>query len=456
MTYGRILSLKAKLTLVYTILMTAVVSMALVILFSVSNQEIRTSVQGKLRQRVSEATQEVTYKNEELRFDSDLLELKDNVYLSLYDTGGNLLYGKIPYGFDQTTQFEDGNLREVVSGSVRYDIMDMSYPLDGYGTILIRGIVSISDAEQDFRSILRFAVIIFPLIVILAALLGYGMTKKTLAPVKKITDTVQDIRQKSDFSRRIHLGDGKDEIYTLAKTFDGMLEHVEESIKREQQFTSDVSHELRTPISVILMQCDALLEKKNLDEETREEVFLIQKKTQALSKMISQLLILSRADQGRERLVMENQNLSELMEITTEEAKERAMEKGITVYEDIQPNIMKKGDETLLIRMWMNLLNNAISYGKENGHIWVHLSQTTDKITAVIRDDGIGISEEALGKIWDRFYQVDASRSSTESSGLGLSMVKWIVKVHGGNISVSSQLGKGTTFTIQFFVNEEL
>ena len=167
MTYGRILSLKAKLTLVYTILMTAVVSMALVILFSVSNQEIRTSVQGKLRQRVSEATQEVTYKNEELRFDSDLLELKDNVYLSLYDTGGNLLYGKIPYGFDQTTQFEDGNLREVVSGSVRYDIMDMSYPLDGYGTILIRGIVSISDAEQDFRSILRFAVIIFPLIVIL-------------------------------------------------------------------------------------------------------------------------------------------------------------------------------------------------------------------------------------------------------------------------------------------------
>lgn len=456
MTYGRILSLKAKLTLVYTILMTAVVSMALVILFSVSNQEIRTSVQGKLRQRVSEATQEVTYKNEELRFDSDLLELKDNVYLSLYDTGGNLLYGKIPYGFDQTTQFEDGNLREVVSGSVRYDIMDMSYPLDGYGTILIRGIVSISDAEQDFRSILRFAVIIFPLIVILAALLGYGMTKKTLAPVKKITDTVQDIRQKSDFSRRIHLGDGKDEIYTLAKTFDGMLEHVEESIKREQQFTSDVSHELRTPISVILMQCDALLEKGNLDEETREEVFLIQKKTQALSKMISQLLILSRADQGRERLVMENQNLSELMEITTEEAKERAMEKGITVYEDIQPNIMKKGDETLLIRMWMNLLNNAISYGKENGHIWVHLSQTTDKITAVIRDDGIGISEEALGKIWDRFYQVDASRSSTESSGLGLSMVKWIVKVHGGNISVSSQLGKGTTFTIQFFVNEEL
>lgn len=456
MTYGRILSLKAKLTLVYTILMTAVVSMALVILFSVSNQEIRTSVQGKLRQRVSEATQEVTYKNEELRFDSDLLELKDNVYLSLYDTGGNLLYGKIPYGFDQTTQFEDGNLREVVSGSVRYDIMDMSYPLDGYGTILIRGIVSISDAEQDFRSILRFAVIIFPLIVILAALLGYGMTKKTLAPVKKITDTVQDIRQKSDFSRRIHLGDGKDEIYTLAKTFDGMLEHVEESIKREQQFTSDVSHELRTPISVILMQCDALLEKKNLDEETREEVFLIQKKTQALSKMISQLLILSRADQGRERLVMENQNLSELMEITTEEAKERAMEKGITVYEDIQPNIMKKGDETLLIRMWMNLLNNAISYGKENGHIWVHLSQTTDKITAVIRDDGIGISEEALGKIWDRFYQVDASRSSTESSGLGLSMVEWIVKVHGGNISVSSQLGKGTTFTIQFFVNEEL
>ncbi|MFR8033951.1 MAG: sensor histidine kinase [Lachnospiraceae bacterium] len=450
MAYGKKLSLKAKLTLLYTTLMAAVVCAALVLLFSVSNQEILSTVQRKLRDRVAEATEDVTYRNRDLHFDSDLMELKDNVYLSLYDTNGVLLYGKIPYGFDQTTQFQDGNLREVASGNVRYYVMDMSSLVDGYGDILIRGITSVAEAEGNFKAILRAAFIVFPLIVVFAALLGYGMTKRTLAPVKKITETVQDIRRKSDFSRRIHLGEGKDEIYTLAATFDGMLDQVESSIQREQQFTSDVSHELRTPIAVILMQCDALLERKDLDSQIREEIGVIQKKTAALSQMVSQLLILSRADQGREKLVMEQQDLSELLEITSEEAKERAAEKNIAVYTDIQPNVMKKGDETLLIRMWMNLLNNAVSYGKEGGHIWIHLSQTADCITAVIRDDGIGIGKEDLPRIWDRFYQADPSRSGSESSGLGLSMVQWIVKVHGGTIQADSELGTGTIFTIRF------
>ena len=198
------------------------------------------------------------------------------------------------------------------------------------------------------------------------------------------------------------------------------------------------------------MQCDALLERKDLDSQIREEIGVIQKKTAALSQMMSQLLILSRADQGREKLVMEQQDLSELLEITSEEAKERAAEKNIAVYTDIQPNVMKKGDETLLIRMWMNLLNNAVSYGKEGGHIWIHLSQTADCITAVIRDDGIGIGKEDLPRIWDRFYQADPSRSGSESSGLGLSMVQWIVKVHGGTIQADSELGTGTIFTIRF------
>lgn len=450
MIYGKKLSLKAKLTILYTTLMAAVVCAVLIVLFSVSNQEILSTVQGKLKQRVWEAVEDVEYKNKELRFDSDLLELKDNVYMSLYDTNGTLLYGKIPYGFDQTTQFEDGNLQEMTSRGIRYYVMDMSHTIEGYGDILMRGIVSASDAEEGFQSILRFFVILFPLIVIVSALLGYGMTKRTLAPVKKITDTVQDIRRKTDFSRRICLGNGKDEIYTLAQTFDGLLDQVENSIKREQQFTSDVSHELRTPISVILMQCDAILEKNDLDGSVREGLQVIHKKALSLSQLISQLLILSRADQGREKLVMEQQNFSELLEMAVEEARDRAAKKEITIYADIKPNIMKQGDETLLIRMWMNLLNNAISYGKEGGNIWVHCFQTAEYITIVIRDDGIGIAKEDLPRIWDRFYQVDPARSSTDSSGLGLSMVKWIVKVHGGDVQVDSTLGEGTIFTIQF------
>ena len=108
----------------------------------------------------------------------------------------------------------------------------------------------------------------------------------------QITNTVQSIQKEKDLSRRIHLGNGKDEIYHLANTFDELLDQVEDSIKREQQFTSDVSHELRTPLSVISMQCDALLDTDNLDETIREKLLVIHKKTRILTNMLSQLLLL--------------------------------------------------------------------------------------------------------------------------------------------------------------------
>ena len=130
----------------------------------------------------------------------------------------------------------------------------------------------------------------------------------------QITNTVQSIQKEKDLSRRIHLGNGKDEIYHLANTFDELLDQVEDSIKREQQFTSDVSHELRTPLSVISMQCDALLDTDNLDETIREKLLVIHKKTRILTNMLSQLLLLSRADQGREKLHMERLNFTELCE----------------------------------------------------------------------------------------------------------------------------------------------
>lgn len=106
------------------------------------------------------------------------------------------------------------------------------------------------------------------------------------------------------------------------------------------------------------------------------------------------------------------------------------------------------GDETLLIRMWMNLLHNAVKYGKKNGHIWLSLRKWGNEIQAEIRDDGIGIEEKDLLHIWERFYQADQARTQTDSAGLGLSMVQWIVKEHGGTIQVNSKVGEGTSFYI--------
>ena len=165
--------------------------------------------------------------------------------------------------------------------------------------------------------------------------------------------------------------------------------------------------------------------------------------------MISQLLLLSRADQGREKLDLERLNFSELGEMAVEEFSGIAGEKDIAVEAKIQPGIYGKADQTLMIRLWSNLLQNAIRYGKPGGHIWVSVEKEENQIRMSVKDDGIGIAPGDLPHIWDRFYQADPSRNS-ESSGLGLSMAKWIVEAHRGQISAVSELGKGTTFTCIF------
>lgn len=446
-------SLKTKLTSLYTLLMTSVVCMIFAILFSFSNNEILTGVGSQLEERVADALDEIQYDGEHLEIDSDFLELENGIYLSLYGTDGSFLYGKIPYGFDNSAPFEDGNVRKVKNGDTQYYILDRIFQISGYGVVDIRGVASITAAEKSFLLTVRLSLILLPLIVIITAILGYFMTKRTLRPVDQMTRTVQAIQTDGDLSRHVSLGKGNDEIYRLASTFDNMLAQIEDSMLRERQFTSDVAHELRTPLSTMTLLCDDLLTQEPLDPSVQEELLLLQKKISGLSHMVSQLLMLSRADQGRAKLEPESLNLSELAQMACEEAKEYASKKQIAVEYQIAPQLYMVGDETLLIRFFMNLLNNAVSYGKENGHIWVTLQQDTESphlIKGSVKDDGIGIREDDLPHIWERFYQADTSRTESENSGLGLSMVDWIVKAHHGKIAVESTFGEGSSFTFCF------
>lgn len=444
----RRLSLKFKLTLLYTVLMTAVVICILTLLFSLSGKELLAGVQNQLEQRVHSAVEEIEYEKGELEFDSDLMNLEHGVYLSVYDADGILLYGKVPYDFDNTALFEDGSIRKYVSEDTSYYLMDFFYYIEDYGSVVVRGVTSITEAEASFRFTIHFAVILLPLMVILTAVTGYLMTNRTLRPVSKITDTVLQIQRDEDLSRRVSLGNGRDEIYRLSDTFDKMLEQIERSFERERRFASDVSHELRTPLAAMLLQCEELLKNEELETKEREGLQMIRQKAGYLSQMISQLLFLTRADQGRQKLSMEVLDFSELTELACDAARETAGD--IVIEYSLQQGIMVRGDETLLIRFWMNLLQNAVTYGRPGGHVWVDLRKDRGTVKGEIRDDGIGISQADLPRIWERFYQADPSRSGEENSGLGLSMVKWITKVHHGKITVESSPGEGSVFSFSF------
>lgn len=441
------LSLKLKVTLIYSFFMTLLTCAALGILFSLSNQEILASTQNTLKKQVQKSLDDIEWEDGSWDVDSDFYNLDGGIYLSIYTESGDFLYGRIPYGFDLDPAFSDSQLQTLSDGKKQWYIFDLSYLIEGYGPVYVRGISSVTEAETSFRITLRFAAIVLPLLVILTAVIGYFFTRRTLLPVRKITETVKQIQNDQDLSRRVHLGNGKDEIYQLAETFDQLLEKIEETFRREQQFTSDVSHELRTPVTVILAQCDALLSDPSLTEEHRMQVELIRKKEQNMAQMISQLLLLSRADQGRQQLQKETLNLSELTEMICEEQMLLAEEKGITLTSQIEPDLFASIDETFYIRMLGNLISNAIYYGKENGHVLISCYREKDFIVGNVVDDGIGISSDALPHIWERFYRADTSRSASGHSGLGLSMVKWIVEAHGGTITAQSIVGKGSTFT---------
>ena len=242
-------SLKVKLTVLYTFFMTLVTCLALGILFSLSNQELLSSVQSDLRRQVEESLEEVEAEDGWLEVDSDFYDLEDSVYLSLYSESGEFLYGRLPYGYDSSPQFREGQIQTIRNNQEEWYIYDISHRIKGYGTVYFRGITSVTRAENSMAITIRFAAILLPLLVVLTGIVGYRFTRRTLLPVAKITETVKKIRRDEDLSQRVGLEKGKDEIYQLSQTFDEMLAELERAFKREQQFTSDVSHELRTPVT---------------------------------------------------------------------------------------------------------------------------------------------------------------------------------------------------------------
>lgn len=443
-------SIKLKLTCLYGGFMILLIVAALAILFSLSNQEVLSSVQSDLREQVQGSVEELEAEGGYLEVDSDFYNMENGVYLSVYSEDGTFLYGRIPTGFGGQPDFENDSLRTVREGQETFYVFDMEHRIQGYGSVYIRGITSVTRAENSFTVTLRFALILLPALAVVMILLSYQFVRRTLLPVRRITDTVKEIREEADLSRRVDLPDGRDEIYHLADTFDQLLSELQEAFARERQFTSDVSHELRTPAAVILLQSEELLSDPSLSEPQREQLEAIRKKAGDMSAMISQLLLLSRADQGRQVLQKEPLDISELTMMTAEEQQLLADEKHISIVTDIEPGIVMEADESFFIRLLVNLISNSISYGREGGTTKVSLHREEKAAVLSVADDGQGMEEKDLPRIWDRFYRADASRSDAGHSGLGLSIVKWIAGEHGGEVAVESEKGRGSTFTCRF------
>ena len=235
-----------------------------------------------------------------------------------------------------------------------------------------------------------------------------------------------------------------------------MFQRLDQAFETEQQFTSDASHELRTPMSVILAQCELSLNDPETSASSQTAFQTIQRQGKRMSRLINDMLDYTRLEMHSERYQKQTLDLSALaLSICEDMALIRQREIQLTA--DIQPGISVFGNPQLLGRLLTNLISNAYRYGKENGHIIVHLHQETARtsgqefISLSVEDDGIGIPQEAQEHIFQRFYQVDPSRSGG-GTGLGLSMVQQIAGFHNGTVTVKSSPGNGSIFTFLMFL----
>lgn len=440
------LSITLRVTLLYTLFMVLLTGLSLGFLFHAGAQSRRQTTLDRMQTMAEASRKELESKDGELEIDRDLEAFDDGVYLSLYDTAGVPLYGFVPREFDNSVIFDDGSLRTVESGGHSWYLYDEQITVEDYGPVWVRSIAAADAFNSTLGTLGKTALLVLPVFVVLAAVCGYLLTRRAFAPVRQITQTAREIGEGGDLSRRIGLTGRKDEIHTLAAEFDAMFARLEQAFDREKQFTDDASHELRTPTAVILSQSEYALQNTHPQGETRAALESIHTQAARMAALLSQLLMLARADKGRQVVQREPVDLSELVEMVAETEAEQAEARNITVQTELEPGVTVQGDETLLMRLLINLTENAIRYGRPGGQVKLTLRRQNGQAVGTVEDDGIGIAPEDLDKIWQRFWQADPARSGG-GAGLGLSMVRWIAQAHGGRVTVQSEPGKGSVFT---------
>lgn len=445
------LSIKARVTLWYTFFMILVFGITAVYLVSSSQRMSGRQMRERLVDTVTDAVSQVRFRYGEL--DAEELDFyKNGVSVFLYDTQGCLLAPKVTRGIQVDSLLEDQTIKTASSGRERWMIYDVYSEGEDAG-FWVRGMISMTEYGQALGNLPILFGSALPLLAVLAALGGFRITRRAFRPVTQMAETARAIGTGSDLSQRIETDGRGDELNQLGDTMNEMLARLQASFEAERQFSSDVSHELRTPIAVIRSQCEFALSGQAGEEEKREAFEAVLKQSERMNSIVSQLLLLSRAENGKFVPEREPVELNVLCETVCEELEAMAAERQVELTWNTE-ELQITGDETLLIRMVNNLVSNAIRYNRPGGSAEVSLRKRGKYAVLTVRDTGIGIRREDLGQIFSRFYRADRSRSS-EGTGLGLSMAAWIARVHGGSIRAESVYGEGSVFTAELPIEEQ-
>lgn len=456
-------SLRFKMTVWYTLLLIAISAVMIYVMIAVFRHYDEKDAKSRLRETVEKQAgmfredpekREAVERNDEEYFSpSDFL--MNDVQIAIYhDKDSSRAVGMFAHGELDRQTFEEEKIRTIRLDGRNYYIYEEKIRRRRGEDFWIRGIAPAGSSMWEILQAHGAILFLVPLFLLTGTVVGFLLVTRFLAPVRKILQTTGEIAETGDLSKRIEIPEIGDEFNRIADGFNGMLQRIEENYEAEKRFASNASHELRTPVAVVLAQCDYAFENAKDIDDMYEAIESIQRQGYRMSHLIEQLLIFTRIQQNTEKYPTEEVELSDLIgqigkdyEMITENRKFEY---------DLQKPVLQKINRELFSLMVTNLMQNAVRYGKEGGRVGLGLRIREDGVRIFeVSDDGIGIEEEDLPHIWERFYRGDSSRS-TRGTGLGLSLVKEIVRYHGGQITVESRPGSGSRFTVFLPENTEI
>ncbi len=341
---------------------------------------------------------------------------------------------------------------ETVQIGEPYPVRLITFPGQNSGRVtdLIQVGESLSSMEEVLADLRFIFLTLTPLSLLALAFGGWFLAGRALAPVVRITNAVRKISAEN-LSQRLPLRDTGDEIAQLQETFNSMLSRLEESFNKVKQFTGDASHELRTPLAILRGETEVALRWGRDPEELRRTLESNMEEIDRMGRIIDDLLTLAKSEAGETHLEIIEFSLSDLLQDLYMQGRTLAEPKNIrfTLQLNVDEEIRIHADQLQLHRVVLNLISNAIKYTLPGGDVEVSLAVRENQAVVAVTDSGIGIAQEHLAHIFDRFYRVDEARNrEVGGTGLGLAIVKWIVAAHGGRIDVDSTPGQGSVFTV--------
>lgn len=451
------MTIRLRLTLLYSAFLIAIIALFGVAVYSVLDRTLRTQIDNDLEQVLDDTEGDI---RDNVTEDGELavapLPLNtfqsESTYVQLWVVDDDLLVN-LSRSLGTYNQSLDASALENSQQSYSTVTIDdnalrvLTRPIDvdGVTVAYIQAAAPLKPVTDATSRLLTIMGTLGVGLVIGSGVLGYFMALNALKPISKINETARAIVAAEDLNRRVPYANHHDELSAMTATINNMLERLEKLFNAQQQFVSDISHELRTPITAIQGHVE-IMQRFGYDKDSMQAVA---RSTYRMVQLVEDLMMLANADIGRMKPRTTPISLDALVLMVYEKAHSANTRNGVHIQlGEIEP-ITVEADPSLLSQLLDHLLSNAICYTDTDGEVTLSLQRSHQWAEISVADTGVGIAEENLHQIFDRFYRVDASRTRPGGgSGLGLSIAMWIAKAHGGELTVRSKVGEGSTFTV--------